>query len=145
MVLTFRRGRFSLRGQRRSRSFYIHPSTPLQLSSCSWEKKNEGWKQTKGGMKRYYKKTESRWGWRNWQTMCVCVGTRQTKTCTHTHTLSPCIHLYSHKRAEFHWLNGQTWMCVYFYSYCIHWSLVCVCVCAWVCVWPSTAKCWHEV
>lgn len=36
--LTFRRGRFSLRGRQHSRSFYTHPSTPPLLASCSWQK-----------------------------------------------------------------------------------------------------------
>lgn len=38
MMLTFRMGRFLPRGRRRSRNFYTHPSRPLRLAWCSWEK-----------------------------------------------------------------------------------------------------------
>lgn len=38
MMLTFHMGRFLPRGRQRSRNFYTHPSRPLRLSWCSWEK-----------------------------------------------------------------------------------------------------------
>lgn len=71
MGLTFRRGRFSLRGQQHSRSFYIHPSTPPLLASCSWQKKYSGgggtgsWEKSDGRQETsesVERKTQSKWG-----------------------------------------------------------------------------------
>lgn len=58
-MLTFRMGRFLLRGRRRSRNSYTHPSRLLQLSWCSWEKAKMGQGARKRGRRKKTQKAAS--------------------------------------------------------------------------------------
>lgn len=127
MVLTFHRGRFSLRGQQHSRSFYTHPSTPLLLSSCSWETVTEE-KRVKGearvkmrrgviedGQQETWKRKVSMWG--KGQEGMEIKTERETEWDRFTLKSSldsVCVWVYcSH-------LKRQKWTCVYFSMYCIY-------------------------
>lgn len=72
MALTFRRGRFSLMGLQHSRSFYTHPSKPLLLSLCSWERRE----------RRKMRKGEDRWDMKQEDQLWVCVSVCLAKNYT---------------------------------------------------------------
>lgn len=148
MVLTFRRVRFSLRGQQHSRSFYTHPSTPLLLSLCSWERGERGKMRVKErkatgrgvmedrksihdmkkeNIEQVRKSKDGEWNKNGWP-RCMALDRQNNVHKSPAFNSQFLIPLYSHKRAEFHWLERQMWTCVYFSTYSIHWS-VCVFVC----------------